>query len=338
MQSEHTRPRPGSLPVFSLAGATCALRRGLPARLIHDDPQQSLSLQLQLRDELGFDSAPFYPHATFGTWEHAAGLGFPSSELRETPTEPYYPVTRAADLDGLARPDVEQAGMLPMALRFSELQAERGLPVSVVLGGVFTVAANLCGMERLFGWLIEDPRLVRRLLDLSCDHLLEVAGLWASRFGAAAVTPIVWEGMASARWLSRQHFETFVLPAHQRLHSGLLALGMRHLLLHACGDQEALLDLWARIPMGPDAALSLGHEVSITRASRHFPQLTLVGNVDPRLLAEADVGRVRDAALRCVEAGERHPGGFVLAPGCVLDRPIPDAHLRALVTVARSRG
>ena len=72
MQSERTNHRPGSSPVFSLAGATCALRRGLSARLIHDDPQQSLSLQLQLRDELGFDSAPFYPYATIGTWEHAA--------------------------------------------------------------------------------------------------------------------------------------------------------------------------------------------------------------------------------------------------------------------------
>jgi uroporphyrinogen decarboxylase len=304
--------------------------------VLHDDPEQSLALQLQLRDEIGFDSPPFYLHATYGTWEHAAGLGFASSELREQPTEPHYPVQQASNLGDLRLPDPLRAGMLPTALRFSELQAEAGLPVSVVLGGVFTIAANLCGMQQLFAWMLEQPRLVGRLLERSGDHLLEVAELWAARFGAARVRPIVWEGMANARWLSHRQFETFVLPGQRRLHEGLLALGMGPLLLHACGEQEAVLDLWARLPMGADAALSLGHEVPISRASAHFPQLTLVGNVDPRLLAEADAQTVRDTAERCIEAGLRHPGGFVLAPGCVLDRAVPDANLRALVDAARS--
>ncbi len=324
----------GRVPVFSLAVGLCAERRGLSPALMHDDPQRSFDLQLEMRRAFGFDSPPFYLHATYGTWEHAAGLGFPSSELRAEPTLPYYPVSREADLTGLALPEIPAAGMLPRAMRFSELQRKHELPVSVVLAGVFTMAANICGMENLFGWMIESPALVQRLLQLSREHLLAVARHWTECFGPARVTPILWEGMATHRMISPRQFEQFVLPQQRALHSEILELGVRGLLCHICGEQGPQLGLWSQIPMGTPGIVSLGSEVDLERAGSLFPESILMGNLDPRLLREASPQTVRERALRCLELGRPHAAGFILAPGCDLQLDVPAANLAALVEAA----
>lgn len=323
------------IPIASLAAAFCAARRGLPDSIMHGDPLRSFALQEELRIRFGFDSHPFYPFATYGTWEHSAKLGFPSSELRAEPTRPYYPVQEAKDLDALQRPDVRSAGMLPAAMRFSELQQERGVPVNVVLGGVFTVAANLCGIERLFRWLIVEPELAHALLAISREHLLDVAQHWSSRFGAERVTPIVWEGIANANLISLRHCEEFVIPHQQKLHEQILQLGTRGLICHLCGNQSHHLSLWPQVPMGPQGIVSLGREVDLETARETLENVTLMGNVDPELLRLGNPARVHAATLECLERGRGHPAGFILAPGCALQCELPEANVRAMISAAR---
>jgi len=320
--------------IASLAAGFCAARRGLPESVMHEDPVRSFALQDEARRVLGFDSHPFYPYATYGTWEHAAELGHSSSELCAEPTPPYYPVRDERDLEDLQSPDVTRAGMLPAAMQFSELQLEHGAPQSVVIGGVFTVAANLCGMEPLMRWLITAPEVVHRLLRASRDHLLAVVSHWVARFGPEQVTPIVWEGMANATLISPRHFEAFVIPHQQWLHDQILDLGVRGMICHLCGDQSQSLPLWAEVPMGPKGVVSLGAEVDLLRASETFGNVALMGNVDPELLRVGTPERVRAATLDCLERGGRHPAGFILAPGCDLQRALPEANLRAMISAA----
>jgi uroporphyrinogen decarboxylase len=327
----------GRVSVFSLAIGLCAARKGVSPRVMYEDARRSFELQLETQREFGFDSPPLYLHATYGTWEHAAGLGYPSSELRDIPTPPHYPVRGEADLESLVLPDVRRAGMLPVAMRFSELQEECGLPVSVVLGGVFTVAANLCGMQNLLCWMIERPQLVHGLLERSGEHLLEVVQHWVERFGAARVTPILWEAVANHRTMSPRHFSEFVLPHQRTLHRGILGLGIRNLLCHMCGEQGPQLTTWAEIPMGSPGSpgiVSVGCEVDLAEASRAFPEAILMGNLDPLLLERGEPDEVRAQALRCLEQGTRHAAGFILAPGCELQRGVPSANLRAMVAAA----
>jgi uroporphyrinogen-III decarboxylase len=225
--------------------------------------------------------------------------------------------------------------MLPMALRFSELQRERGLPISVVLGGVFTIAANMCGMDNLFPWMIQEPALVHRLMERSRLHLLEVACHWTEHFGAASVTPIMWEGMATHRLMSPRQFEEFVLPHQRWLHEQILGLGVRGVLCHICGEQGPQLALWASVPMGAPGIVSVGPEVELGEARRHFPEAILMGNVDPGLLRDGEPQEVRHWALRCLEQGAHHRAGFILAPGCDLQMDVPAVNLEALVEAPR---
>ena len=320
----------GSVPVFSLAVGLCAERRGLPPALMHDDPARSFELQVETQQAFGFDSPPWYFHASYGTWEHSVHPQHPSSELRAEPTWPHYPVSDESDLARLELPEVPAAGMLPGAMRFSELQSERGLPVSIVLAGAFTMAANICGMERLFGWLIERPALVHRLMERSREHLLEIVRHWTQRFGADRVTPVLWEGMASHGMISPRQFEQIVLPHQRALHEEILGLGVRGLLCHVCGEQGPQLALWARMPMGAPGIVSVGSEVELQRASRYFSESILMGNLDPLLLRQGTASEVRERARRCLEEGRRHAAGFILAPGCDLQCDVPAANLEAL--------
>jgi uroporphyrinogen decarboxylase len=327
-------PGTNRIAVASLATTFCAARRGLPESVMYEDPARSFELQVETQRSFGFDSHPFYPYATYGTWEYAARLGHPSSELLAEPTYPYYPVRGERDLEDLQSPDVARAGMLPAAMQFSELQQDRGAPLSVVLGGVFTVAANLCGMEQLLRWVITAPELVRGLLRASRDHLLGVVKHWVVRFGPERVTPVVWEGIANATLISPRQFEQFVIPHQQRLHEQILELGVNGLICHLCGDQSRCLPLWAEVPMGPRGVVSLGSEVDLHSASETLGHVGLMGNVDPELLRTGSPGRVHAATLDCLERGRRHPAGFILAPGCDLQSELPEANLRAMISAA----
>ena len=322
-------------PVWSLAVGLCAARKGLSPAPMHDDPKQSFALQLEVQEAFGFDSPPFYFYASYGTFEHAAGLGYPSSELRVTPTLPYYPVREPADVSRLELPDVARAGMLPQAMRFSELQRQHGLPVSLVLGSVFTIAANICGIENLFCWMIEKPRLVHRLMERAGAHLLEVARHWVECFGAERMLPVLWEAMAIHGLISPRQLADFILPHQRALHEGILGLGVPGLVCHLCGEQAPLLPLWAEIPMGSPGVVSVGAEVELADVGRHFRDSIVMGNLDPVLLMRGDPEQVRAQTRRCLEQGAGHPSGFILAPGCALQEDLPAANLEAMVRAAR---
>ena len=196
------------------------------------------------------------------------------------------------------------------------------------------MAANICGMANLLCWMIERPRLVHGLLERAGEHLLAVVQHWTERFGAARVAPMLWEGMANHRIMSPRHFEEFVLPHQRTLHRGILGLGIRDLLCHMCGEQGPQLAAWGEIPMGSPGIVSVGCEVELSEASRAFPEAILMGNLDPTLLERGEPDDVRTQALRCLAQGTRHAAGFILAPGCELQREVPPDNLRAMVAAA----
>ena len=307
------------VPFFPLAQGFCAVNAGYPIANMHNDPQTSLEAQLRTRDKYDYDGPPFYRYATYGTWE-AEGW---SSELLQRPSEPGYPVRVETGIEGLRLPDVTKAGMLPFAMRFSRLQQEHGLPVTVVVGGVFTIAANICGLKRLCILMLESPDVARRLVRMAGDHVLGVVQHWVSTFGARQVMPFVWEDLATNRILSPEQFETFVLPHQRRLHEEILSLGVEHILCHICGEQRLNLSCWRRIPMGAPGIVSVSHEVDIETAGENFPDDIIMGSIDPAVVEAGRPGDVCEVARTCIEKGRKHPGGFILAPGCELPAGSP---------------
>jgi uroporphyrinogen decarboxylase len=221
------------------------------------------------------------------------------------------------DIGKLTLPDVKRAGMLPLALEFSRLQDKFGKPVSIVLGGGFTIAGNICPVEKLCRWMIKRPELAHRLLRLATDHILEVVQYWADTFGAARVIPNIWEPLASNDIISPQQFELFVLPYLKQSSQKILGMGVKHIYYHICGEQNLNLPYWAQVPMGDPGIVSFGHQVDLTGAIKYFgDRCIIVGNIDPTVIHNGTPRQVYELCRQCIEQAKYAPRGYMLMSGC----------------------
>ncbi|MBN1631940.1 MAG: hypothetical protein JW990_19470, partial [Thermoleophilia bacterium] len=258
------------VPLLYFILGFCAKNSGYPVSSIYGNPGKSLEAQLRTQEEYGYDSEPFFGYASYGGYEFGGEIRLPDGEYQQAPSIARFPVEEERGVEDLTLPDVRTAGMLPSAMRFAHLQVEHGITPSVVVGGPFTVAGNICGVDRLCRWLVKKPALVDRLLRLATDHLVDVARHWIDTFGAGRVYMQVWEPLTSNQIISPRHFETVVLPYQMEFHQRVLEMGIGQILCHICGEQNQNLPAWTQVPMGEGGIVSIGSEVNISTAIEHF--------------------------------------------------------------------
>ena len=114
-------------------------------------------------EQFGFDWGPNYGYASYGTWEFGGIIELPSGGYQQAPAHKMFPVKAEEDIDLLTLPDVTKAGCLPLAMEFSRLQQHHNVPISVIMGGNFTIAGNICVYPRLSAAQIRNhtpPRVV----------------------------------------------------------------------------------------------------------------------------------------------------------------------------------
>jgi len=218
--------------------------------------------------------------------------------------------------------------MLPLAMEFSRLQVERGMMPSLVVGGPFTVAGNICAPHTLCRWSLRRPELAHRLLRLATDHLVDVANLWTEAFGAGRVNIQVWEPLASNQLISPRQFEQLVLPYHTEFHQRILANGIGPILCHICGEQNMNLPFWAQVPIGDGGIISIGKEVGIDTAIGYFgDSCVIAGNIEPAVLQTGTPGEIYELCRVAIEKGKRAPKGFALMQGCEVPVNTPPYNL-----------
>jgi uroporphyrinogen decarboxylase len=317
----------------------CARNVGIPLARTYDDPRQSFWAQMRTREQYGYDGHPFYGYASYGCWEFGGEVRYPAGRYEQAPSHGRHPVETEDDVDDLALPDVRTAGMLPSALRFSRLQQEHGMPVSVVVGGPFTIAGNICAVETLSRWLIKKPALAHHLLRLATDHLLQIAEFWLSSFPGERVTAQVWEPSASNQIISPKQFEEFVLPYQRELHERMLALGIEHILCHICGEQKLNLPLWAEVPMGDPGVVSIGSQTDLGRAIEYFGDTSVIaGNIDPVIIQTGTHEEVYELCREAIEAAKHAPRGYILMAGCEVPVMTPPYNLYTMMRAVDDLG
>jgi len=309
----------------------CAKNVGFPLASIYNDPEKSFLAQIWTREQYGYDSDPFYGYASYGGWEFGGEINFPEGEYEQAPTLEAPPVSSENDVYRLNLPDVKTAGMLPLAMHFSQMQSQSGMPASVVLSGPFTVAGNICGAELLSRWLIRKAEVAHQLLRLATDHLLDVVEHWVETFGAERLVVQVWEPLASNHIISPKQFETFVLPYQTELHRKILSLGVRHILCHICGEQNLNLPYWAQVPMGSPGIVSFGSQVDISVAIRYFGETCVIaGNVEPAIIQTGTPDQVYEQTKMCINKGKHAPRGYMLMAGCEVPVMTPPYNLHIM--------
>ena len=307
----------GCVPFFPFSLGFSALNVGYPVANVYSDPQKSYTAQLLTQSMYGYDQDPFLGYAAYGTCEFGGETNFPIGANIHAPSSVRFPVKSEKDIESLQLPDPEKAGMLPRALEFSKLQQQNGTGISVVLPGVFTLGVNLCSVGKLCMWLVNEHDFADKVLSIAADHILDVVSLWVDNFGVEVFVPQLWEPAAANSIISPRHFERFVLPRQKKLHERILALGVKHILCHICGEQNRNLPFWSQVPMGNPGIVSIGNQVSIADAIKYFgDKCVIAGNLATELVGQGTAQEVYDIAKACIEESKKAPCGFILMTAC----------------------
>jgi uroporphyrinogen decarboxylase len=313
---------------FSFILGFCARNVGYPVSAIYADPEKSYQAQAWTQEQYGYDSDPFYGYASYGGWEFGGEIKLPAGEYEQAPSHGRFAVENESDVEKLQLPDVKLAGLLPRAMQFSRIQVEHGVSPSVVVGGPFTIAGNICSVDKLCRWLIKRPELALRLLRLATDHLLDVVRYWVDTFGKDQVVVQIWEPLASNQIISPKQFEKFILPHQVELHEKILAMGIRYLLCHICGEQNLNLPFWEQVPMGDPGVVSVGKEIDISNAIERFGESCIIaGNIEPAILQTGSPREIYELCRQAIEKGRRAPRGYALMQGCELPVNTPPFNL-----------
>lgn len=327
------------VPLYHFLLGFCARNTGYPIARMYDDPEKSFMAQLLTFEQYDIDGGPDYGYASYGGWEFGGEIKFPDGEWQQAPSHAQFPVTSEEDLERLELPDVRKAGSLPIAMEFSLLQQKWGTQVTVVLGGNFTVAGNICPVGTLCRWMLRRPEAAHRLLQFASDHILDVVRHWVDTFGAEKVIPNLWEPLAANNIISPRQFATFALPYIKETNEKILALGVRHILYHICGEHNMNLRYWAQVPMGDPGLVTFGHQVKLRKAIEHFGDTcVVVGNVDPSVIQSGTAQEVYELSRRSIEVAKSAPQGFMLMSGCELPPMAPPYNAYQMTKAIRDFG
>ncbi len=247
-----------------LTGAPCYFAFGSKPRPVEywTDPAVMLRFQqdgcekhLSLVDD---DYVPYFM-PWFGTGVLASAFGCtvkPATGRGDDPAACGPCVSSVAEAARLRRPDLSRDGLVPTVSRFMEYAAAYGdLPVGMSdLNSPFSTAAQICGYDKLFIWMYDEPELVHELLHTVTDAFIEwvklqksiagepmdgssgLQGIWTPKGG-------VWLSDDDLVSISPELYEEFLVPEYTRVFD---TFGGGH--LHWCGKGVHQLKCFKMIP------------------------------------------------------------------------------------------
>jgi uroporphyrinogen decarboxylase len=315
-----------------------AVVNGKPIAKIYDDAAESLACQKNAMALYGHDGLIMHGWANAGGAEFGGEIEFPYRKYTGAPMMKKNPVQSEEDAWNLKVPDdILTAGTMPVALEFSRLQYEAGMMVTLQVGSPLTWAGSVCGEERLMIWLLKKPDLVHHVLRVITDFIKQKSDHWIERFGAERLMAFDL-CIETNKLYSPKQFETFGFPYLREIHDHLTRQGTAIVLSHICGEQNKNLPLWSQLSYGKRGMVSVGKEVAIARARELFPDLIVMGNVDPVTVQEGTPEQVRALSKECIEAGRDHPGGYALMTGCEVPPQAPPVNVGQMVVACRDFG
>jgi len=331
MKALATEQRPDRVPIMPLMQGFCAKNVGYTVASLYNDPEKSFWAQVWTQEQYDHDGSPGWGYASYPAWEFGGEVRFPTKEWEQAPSIVRFPAQSEEDVYKLESPDVKTAGSIPLAMEFFKLCEKHNMAISVNAGSPFTWAGNLCGVDKLCRWMVKKPELAHRLLRLATDYALQLVQYYADTFGAKRISASTGMPSDANYVISPKHFQEFALPYLKELHEKILAMGVRRIFCHACGDHNLNLPYLAQVPMGSGGIVSFGHEVDLTIAIKYFGDSCIVaGNVEPQVVQNGTPETVYELTKQCIEKAKYAPHGFILMTGCELPPMAPPYNVYAM--------
>ncbi len=233
--------------------------------------------------------------------------------------------------------DDDRAEMREWAERWKRCIGDRGIVAPWGFAGVFNVAAEWIGMDRLYVFPLEQPELyvqwMERLTAVQCEYNRALA--------EAGVDAIGIQGhIAGGASVGPEFFREFVLPWERRLVQAIHEAGA-WTIYHNCGCARSLYDCYRELGMsvwetvaGPPQG-----DNDLAEAKRRLgDRLVLLGNLDQvEFLKRASPDEVAQRTAELVRIGK--PGGrYVFSTADFLERGTPRENVVAMIEAAKAAG
>ena len=215
-----------------------AVACGKPIAKIYDEARVSMDCQRHAMEMYGYDGLILHGWANAGGAEFGGQVEYPYRQYTGAPMIKRHPVQSEQEAWDLRAPDdVAEVGTIPVSLEFSRLQSESGMPCTVQVGSPLTWAGSVCGEEQLMVWLIKKPDLVRHVLRVITDFIVDKARLWVREFGPDRIMAFDL-CIETNKLYSPKQFETFSFPYLKEVHDKVSDMGVAIFLSHICGEQN----------------------------------------------------------------------------------------------------
>lgn len=283
---------------------------GVNYREFWHDTEKMLETEITAYNRFGYDRIVIGPN-TRGIVEALGGIVvYPEKGI------PYTDAPMITDykiLDDMKPIDEKNPRLQIFGELADRLVEEAGeiVPIEASIGGPFTIASQLRGVEVLLRDCRKNPEEVHRLLRIITDtqkSCIDMAGKYG--LGVAMADPV-----ANPALIGPKMYEKFVYPYTKELTDYVKEKTEYMVSLHMCGSTYKIWEYFKDYSLHE---LSLDNIVDLQRAVEELGDfLPIAGNVDPvEIVMRGTEDEIREAVFSCVRTGMKAKKGFTLASGC----------------------
>lgn len=242
----------------------------------------------------------------------ALSTQFPGGN-QETPVlDDYQKLGQMEVVDAEKHPEIER--FLHAAEMLQEAAGEI-VPIEVSIGGPFTIASFLRGIEVLLRDCRKYADEIHRLLRIIVDSQKSCIDTFSKyNVGIAMADPV-----ANPALIGPRFYEKFVFPYTRELTDYALEKTGKKVSLHMCGETYSI---WKYLSQYSLNEISLDNVVDFDRAAKELGEnVTIAGNVDPvEIIMNGTREEIFADVEKCIIYGKQSKKGMHLTTGC----DIPD--------------
>ena len=275
------------------------------------DPVKMAEAELRVFERFGQDRIVIGPNTRGIAEALGAEYVYPENGV------PYAGRPKLSDygmLEGMEPVDAKSNPRIRDFARAAELLMEAAgeiVPVEASIGGPFTLAANLRGVELLLRDLRKCPLEVQKTLRLITDSQKSCIDMSAEYgLGIAMADPV-----ANPMLIGPKIYEEFVFPYTKELTDYAFYKTGKKVSLHMCGKTNSIWKYLAKYELNE---ISLDNIVDLEEAAKDLGRFVpIAGNVDPvEVMLSGTADEIREAVARCIGMGEKAEKGYTLTTGC----------------------
>ena len=243
-------------------------------------------------------------------------------------------IKRHEDIKNIRIVNPEIDGRLPLyfqALEIVRNQIGDKVRVATGIGGPFTTAALLRGVDNFLMDTVRDPEFVHAIMEITTASVIK----YMDRAFKLGFSCSLGEPMASCNLISPKHFKKFVKPYIKEIADFSKQIRGRGPSIHICGKTEKI---WDDLVETGISRLSLDEVIDLTEAKDKIGhRISIAGNVSPtEILLNGNPQMIIEAARDCVMKAGNSKKGFTLSSGCTVATYTPIENIKALIEGAKT--